>query len=192
MTGKTPTSVDDNAIEQEIKAKGLTAPRVTPDRIDALMERVKFNWHVQESSTFCHAFLDGEFYLATGHSACVSKANFNAELGQKISKENALKAARDRLWELEGYALRGRLEEGLSVFDADLGQSVRRGVDALKAASVRLDRPVQMSALLTLIEMMVESNAGEMDVTLEGVTLSRVDVGDWSIKIERFDETVED
>lgn len=99
----------DDTIEAEILAKGLTAPRVTPDRINALMARVQFNWHVQGTSTFCHAFLDGEFYLATGHSACVSKANFDEELGQKISKENVMKPARDKLWELEGYALRERL-----------------------------------------------------------------------------------
>lgn len=100
---------DENAIEQEIKNKGLTAPRVTPDRIDALMARVQFRFHVEETSTFCHAFLDGEFFLATGHSACVSKTNFDWELGQKIAKENVLKPARDKLWELEGYALRQRL-----------------------------------------------------------------------------------
>ena len=100
---------DDNAIEREIKNKGLTAPRVTPDRIDALMARVEFRFHVEETSTFCHAFLDGQFLLATGHSACVSKTNFDKELGQKIAKENVLKPARDKLWELEGYALRQRL-----------------------------------------------------------------------------------
>ncbi len=100
---------DDNTIEQEIKNKGLTAPRVTPDRIDALMARVEFRFHVEETSTFCHAFLDGQFFLATGHSACVSKTNFDKEMGQKIAKENVLKPARDKLWELEGYALRQRL-----------------------------------------------------------------------------------
>lgn len=99
----------DMAVEAEIVAKGLTAPRVTPDRIAALMARVQFTFHVEATSTFCHAFLDGEFFLATGHSACVSKANFNEELGQKIAKANVMKPAADKLWELEGYALRTRL-----------------------------------------------------------------------------------
>lgn len=99
----------DNTIEAEILAKGLTAPRVTPDRIDALMARVQFTFHVEATSTFCHAFLDGEFFLATGHSACVSKENFDAEIGQKIAKANVMKPTSDKLWELEGYALRSRL-----------------------------------------------------------------------------------
>lgn len=99
----------DAALEAEILTKGLTAPRVTPARIDALMDRVQFNFHVLGTSTFCYAFLDAEFYLATGHSACVSKANFDAELGRKIAMDNVLKPARDKLWELEGYALRQRL-----------------------------------------------------------------------------------
>ncbi len=109
MDNTASPQTDDNAVEREIKSRGLTAPRVTPDRIDALMARVQFRFHVEETSTFCHAFLDGEFMLATGHSACVSKTNFDRELGQKIAKENVLKPARDKLWELEGYALRQRL-----------------------------------------------------------------------------------
>ena len=99
----------DTAIEAEIVAKGLAAPRVTPDRIAALMARVQFQFHVVGTSTFCYAFLDAEFYLAAGHSACVSKENFDAEIGQKIAKANVMKPASDKLWELEGYALRARL-----------------------------------------------------------------------------------
>lgn len=103
------THESDMAAEAEIVAKGLTAPRVTPDRIDALMARVVFTFHTQATSTFCFAFLDGEFLLATGHSACVSKSNFDAAFGCRTAKENVMKPARDKLWELEGYALRERL-----------------------------------------------------------------------------------
>lgn len=110
VPGARVTAADvDTAIEAEIVAKGLTAPRVTPERIAVLMARVQFKFHVEATSTFCHAFLDGEFFLATGHSACVSKENFDAEIGQKIAKANVMKPANDKLWELEGYALRVRL-----------------------------------------------------------------------------------
>ncbi len=105
----TTTNEADAAIEREIQEKGLTADRVTPDRIDALMARMQFSYHQAYTSTFCYAFLDGKFLVATGHSACVSLANFDSELGEKIAKANALKLARDRLWELEGYALYQRL-----------------------------------------------------------------------------------
>lgn len=99
----------DQTIEAEILAKGLTAPRVTPAQIDALVKRVVFVYASHGTSTFCHAFLDGTFLLASGHSACVSPENFNAELGQKIALENVQKPMRDKLWELEGYVLRNRL-----------------------------------------------------------------------------------
>lgn len=64
---------------------------------------------IGSTTTFAHAFLDGEFYLATGKSACISKENFDAEIGMDIAMKNAEVAAREKLWELEGYALRDRL-----------------------------------------------------------------------------------
>lgn len=102
------------AIEDEIQAKGLTAPRVTKADIDALMARIVYTYDVRpngSTSTLAHAFLDGEFLLASGHSACVSVENFDAELGMKIATENARKAAENKLWELEGYALRKSMKE---------------------------------------------------------------------------------
>ena len=109
---------DDQQIEQEIQAKGLTAPRITPDVIDALMDRVTYYVTIPEgtTSTFAHAYLDGRFYLATGHSACVSPENFNAEIGEKIALGKAEAAARDKLWELEGYRLYAGITENISLF----------------------------------------------------------------------------
>ena len=101
----------DEAIEQQIQQKGLTAPRVTPADIAALADRVEFEYVQINTSTFCHAFLDGKFYLATGHSACVSVENFDAELGQQIAARNVEKPMLDKLWELEGYALYKQLNQ---------------------------------------------------------------------------------
>lgn len=104
--------MNDAQIEQEIKDKGLNvAPRVTKEQIDALMARVVYRFDQPEgtTSTLAHAFLDGEFLLATGHSACVSRENFNAEAGRKWAQAKAEDLARDKLWELEGYALRAAL-----------------------------------------------------------------------------------
>lgn len=103
-------------IEQQIQDKGLTAPRVLPGRIDELMARVVYygsDVAPGTTSTFVHAFLDGDFYLATGHSACVSKENFDAEIGRSIATENAKRDARIKLWELEGYALRSTLTQSV-------------------------------------------------------------------------------
>lgn len=92
--------------EAEIVAAGLTAPRVTSEQIQALMEKLTWSYEQPEgtTSTFAHAYL-GRFYVATGHSACVSPENFNAELGMKYAREQAEGKACGKLWELEGYAL---------------------------------------------------------------------------------------
>lgn len=107
--------MNDQEIEQAIQEKGLNAPRITPARIAELMSRIVYTFDVRpngSTTTLAHAFLDGNFYLATGVSACVSVENFDAELGKDIASTNAKVAAEDKLWELEGYALRERLRDG--------------------------------------------------------------------------------
>ena len=97
-----------STVEDDIQAKGLTAPRVLPAQIEALKERVTYITVTRPdntTSTFVHAYLDGKFYLATGFSACVSEANFDEAIGFKIAKAKAEAAAVDKLWELEGYRL---------------------------------------------------------------------------------------
>ena len=96
----------DQADETEIVSKGLTAPRVTAEQIQALMAQVSWRYEQPEgtTSTFAHAFL-GRFYLASGHSACVSPENFDGPLGMKYAREQAEGKAKDKLSELEGYRL---------------------------------------------------------------------------------------
>lgn len=103
-----PAAVIGATVEADIQAKGLTAPRVTPQMIQELMARVQYS--VGETpkgttTTFVHAYLDGNFYLATSMSACVSKENFDVEIGDRIARANAVQKAQDKLWELEGYLL---------------------------------------------------------------------------------------
>ncbi len=103
----------DTAIERVIREVGAdVAPRVTPDQIDALMARVVYTYDERPNGstvTFAHALLDGSFFLASGTSACVSAANYKSEIGRKLASENAARAARDKLWELEGYLLRATM-----------------------------------------------------------------------------------
>ena len=105
--------MDDQTVEKEIQAKGLTAPRITPGDIQALMDRVHYIHYIPQgtTSTFVHAYLDGKFFLASGHSACVSPENFNAEIGYSIALGKAVDAAKDKLWELEGYRLYHQIKE---------------------------------------------------------------------------------
>jgi len=119
---------DDNAIEQEIQAKGLTAPRVTPAHIEANISSIRYftaneGMRGTEASletfsetgskfhdtaltllTFCVIVLRNGFTV-TGESACASPENFDAEIGRKIALENA----KQKIWPLMGYELKQRL-----------------------------------------------------------------------------------
>ena len=94
------------AIEQEIQTKGLNAPRLTPDAIDAAIAGEQY--HVFEGTTLtacCLTLNNG--YTVTGESAAASPENFDREIGQKIARQNA----REKIWGLEGYLLRQKLHE---------------------------------------------------------------------------------
>lgn len=102
---------NEKAIEQAIHDAGATAPRITPSMIDALMKRVEIHLHYDGTSTFANAFLDGKFYLASGHSACVSLENYRKDIGDEIATGKASEAAHQKLWELEGYRLYTQLNQ---------------------------------------------------------------------------------
>jgi len=95
------------AIEKEIQDKGLNAPRLTPDAIDAAI--VAEQYHVFDGTTLtvcCLTLRNG--FTVTGESAAASPENFDREIGQKIARQNA----REKIWSLEGYLLKQRLYEG--------------------------------------------------------------------------------
>lgn len=123
----------DQAIENEIQAKGLTAPRITPADIEANI----FSEHyftardgrrgaIQDGTyagrerptfgeadlvqldllTFCVLMLRNGF-MVTGESACASPENFDAEIGRKVARQNAV----SKIWPLLGFALKQKLHE---------------------------------------------------------------------------------
>ena len=97
---------NEKELEKEIQDKGLTAPRLTPSDIDIAI--ANDDYHVFDGSclTVCCLTLQNGFTV-TGESACASPENFNAEIGQKIARENA----RNKIWALEGYLLKQKLSE---------------------------------------------------------------------------------
>lgn len=104
----------DTRMEAEIKDLGLNAPRVTKEQIDELMAKVTCSTYVVEDTTTTIAVAmlvvgEANFTLAMERTACIDKRNFNADLGAKYATENAMAAARSKLWELEGYALAKQL-----------------------------------------------------------------------------------
>lgn len=113
-------SKDDAAIEAEIQAKGLNAPRLTPAHIDSVIVRAEY--HVFDSVlTVCVLTLKNG-YKVTGESACASPENFNAELGAKIARDNA----RGKIWALEGYLLRSKLASARPIGDGQVKHMVDR------------------------------------------------------------------
>lgn len=120
----------DTKIEQEIQAKGLTAPRVTQADVEhniltehfftadqgarhAILDDVAGTTpHRQHCPlmlelnllTLCVLVLRNGFTV-TGESACASPENFDAEIGRKIARANAVQ----KIWPLMGYELRSRL-----------------------------------------------------------------------------------
>ncbi len=108
---------DDNAIEQEIVQKGLTAPRVTPADIEANISAENGFTVLAACSALGHPVHDSHKLLTlyvlvlkngftvVGKSACASPENFDAALGMKIARADAV----NQIWPLMGYALRNEL-----------------------------------------------------------------------------------
>lgn len=108
-------------IEQEIQAKGLIAPRVTPADLEEVIANEWFftaahgalgagiQVHAESPLnllTFCVLVLKNGFTV-TGESACASPENFDAEIGRKIARQNAVA----KIWPLMGYELRSKIAE---------------------------------------------------------------------------------
>lgn len=91
----------DKGIEKEIQAKGLTAPRLTPTSIEALISYAEYYRVVNTTCTICSLVLMNG-YVVVGKSAAISMANFDEELGKKIAYADA----RDQIWALEGYHIK--------------------------------------------------------------------------------------
>lgn len=125
-------------IEEQIQAQGLTAPRVTPDDLQAnIVGEYYFTaadgyaGEIAGSGKLDEMPKDADGmprvsppeplelltfcvlvlkngFTVTGESACASPENFNAEIGRKIARQNA----EQKIWPLMGYALKQQLHEG--------------------------------------------------------------------------------
>lgn len=121
MNHVTSPDNSDPGIERSIQAAGLTGPRVTPFDISANItseyyftaaDAVSYNAGgptvVPEDSlkvlTFCVLVLRNGFTV-TGKSACACPENFDAEIGRRIARGDAV----NQIWPLMGYALKDRL-----------------------------------------------------------------------------------
>lgn len=112
-------------LEEEIQAKGLTAARVTPQRIEEVIVGEYYftaaegvmqadqippdrmaHYGQLKLLTFCVLVLENGFTV-TGESACASPENFNLEVGRKAARAHAVA----KIWPLEGYLLKQQLAD---------------------------------------------------------------------------------
>ena len=96
--------MSETELENEIQAKGLNAPRLTPALIDAAIVSEQYHVFPGTTMTVCALTLRNG-YIVTGESAAASPDNFDEAIGRKIARENA----RNKIWALEGYLLREKL-----------------------------------------------------------------------------------
>ena len=91
-------------VEVAIAAKGLAAPRITPEQVDAEIKCTQY-WRVPNSTaTICALTMQNNFVLI-GKSASVSMKNFDEEIGKNLALANA----REQIWSFLGYSLRDKL-----------------------------------------------------------------------------------
>lgn len=79
---------------------------VTIEEVKAAVRKKDFTVLQDGRTTICLLTLDNGFTVR-GESSCVDKRNFDQEMGEKISYENAL----DQVWMLLGFRLAERLHQ---------------------------------------------------------------------------------
>lgn len=96
--------MNEQEVENELSARGADAPRVTPDAIDRVIDRVDYFRVPNTTMTVC-AIVTRNGFAVTGESACASEDTFDEEIGRRLAYEDA----RRKVWPLEGYLLRERM-----------------------------------------------------------------------------------
>lgn len=94
----------DEQIEKDIQAAGKTGPRITPDHIEAQIANELYQVLPGTTVTLCVLTMRNGFTIV-GHSAAADPANFDEEIGRKVSRQRAV----DQIWPLEGYLLKSIL-----------------------------------------------------------------------------------
>ena len=99
-----PINASEASIEAEIQTKGLNAPRLTPQMIDAAIKSEAYYVFPGTTMTVCALTLRNG-YQVIGESASASPENFDQAIGRRIARDNA----RNKIWALEGYLLKNQL-----------------------------------------------------------------------------------
>lgn len=82
------------------------APRVTLEEIEAAIRRCEYILLPDGRTTICMLTLDNDFTVR-GESSCVSKDNFNEQLGEDYARKDAI----SKCWQLFGFRLADRIHQ---------------------------------------------------------------------------------
>lgn len=88
-----------NDAELEKKLEDRPAPRVTKEQIESRIAGTTYH-RITETVIICNIQLDNG-YSVIGKSACVNAENFDQQIGERISFDNAFR----ELWPLFGFLL---------------------------------------------------------------------------------------
>lgn len=116
-------------IQKDIEARGLNAPRVKPADVEAEIASEHY-FTAQDGALYATGNIQGEVYriadsdalglltfcvlvlrngfTVTGESACASPENFDADIGRRVARQNAL----NKVWPLLGFRLRDQIVSG--------------------------------------------------------------------------------
>jgi hypothetical protein len=120
--------MNDKEIEQEVQEKELLSPRVTFEDIQSqIASEVYFSagdgiigcpssptiftekeFDQFDMITFCVLIMKNGHRIVGINEGPVSSTNYDAELGRKMARANAI----DKIWPLLGYELRTKLSNG--------------------------------------------------------------------------------
>ena len=166
MTSVTETEL--NAHQEKIGGK-----RVTLDALKANIVKEEFHIFPGSQLTVCVLTLQNGFTV-TGESACADPAMFNAEIGQKIARENAER----KIWPLMGYALK---EEMMRNASTDFRERVKAEARQLQQNIAKLDAFINGNVQFGRLSVDERYDLLEQNVAMKGY------YGALMRRISRFD-----
>lgn len=123
----------------------MEAPKITIEDVEAAIIAETYTLLPNGRTTVCQLTLfdDGDSgFTVEGQSACVSKANYNEELGNKIARQNAL----NQVWLVLGYGLARDLHQRRILENESFHDRLRREYASLCPKIQKLDAWINSEA----------------------------------------------
>lgn len=152
----------EKALEAQIQAKGLNAPRVTPAMIDALIKDQALI-KIDDVGMLCQITLHNGFTILGKNLGSVSHENYNED----IAKQKAYEDARHQIWPFAGFMLAEDIHRGnrpLTQEQRELPDHVQRVITEMYQVASRL---------MGLTEFLAKVDAGLLaDLNLSDLELA--------------------